>query len=105
MNLARICLKTRLMMKKLTISLIFALPVALLVWACSMVLFAPAEPPFDWMLHMSVVDHNALVADIDHHYTVAAYVITWAIQLGYLAWLGLRWQKQKLGTARSFRNS
>jgi hypothetical protein len=53
------------------------------------------------MNHMSVADHNALVALIDHRYTVAAYVITWAIQLGYLAWLGLRWQAKKLDTTRS----
>jgi hypothetical protein len=35
------------------------------------------------------------VALIDHHYTVAAYVITWVIQLGYVAWLALRWHAQK----------
>jgi hypothetical protein len=93
------------MMRKLAISLIVALPIALLGWVCFLVLFAPAEPPIDWMLHMSVADHNALVALIDHHYTVAAYVITWAIQLGYLAWFGLRWQAQKLVPARSSRNS
>jgi len=26
------------------------------------------------------------VALIDHQYTVAAYAITWIIQLGYVAW-------------------
>jgi len=88
-------------MKKLAVGLIVALPIALLGWACFLVLFAPAEPPFDWMNSMSVADHNALVALIDHQYTVAAYVITWAIQLGYLAWLGLRWQAQKHDPARS----
>lgn len=34
-------------------------------------------------------------AVLDHQFTVAAYVITWAIQLGYLAWLGLKWRAQK----------
>ena len=34
-------------------------------------------------------------AVLDHQFTVAAYVLTWAIQLGYLAWLGLRWRAQK----------
>ncbi|MGA3162284.1 MAG: hypothetical protein ABSC77_13840 [Terracidiphilus sp.] len=82
-------------MKKLVIALLFALPVALLGWACSLILFAPSEPPIDWMSHMSVAEHNALVALIDHRYTVAAYAVTWAIQLGYLAWLGLHWQTQK----------
>src|ERR1039457_49210 len=88
-------------MRKLAIGLIFALPIALLGWACFLVLFAPSEPSIDWMSHMSVADHNALVALIDHQYTVAAYVITWAIQLGYLAWLGLRWQAQKRAAART----
>lgn len=36
-----------------------------------------------------------LAAQIDHHFTVAAYAITWIIQLSYLAWLGLRWRAQK----------
>ena len=49
---------------------------------------------------MSVGDHDALVALIDHQYLVAVYVVTWAIQLGYLAWLGLRWQGQKRTAAR-----
>jgi hypothetical protein len=34
------------------------------------------------------------VALIDHQYTVAAYAITWIIQLGYVAWLALRWRAQ-----------
>jgi hypothetical protein len=43
-------------------------------------------------------------AILDHQFTVAAYVITWAIQLGYLAWLGLRWRAQKREAARSGRD-
>jgi threonine/homoserine/homoserine lactone efflux protein len=31
----------------------------------------------------------------DHLYMQAAYTITWAIQLGYLAWLGIKWRAQK----------
>jgi threonine/homoserine/homoserine lactone efflux protein len=31
----------------------------------------------------------------DHLYRQAAYTITWAIQLGYLAWLGMKWRAQK----------
>jgi len=42
-------------------------------------------------------------AVLDHQFTVAAYVLTWAIQLGYLAWLGLRWRAQKRSAARSAR--
>ncbi|MGD0940836.1 MAG: hypothetical protein ABR905_14110 [Terracidiphilus sp.] len=34
-------------------------------------------------------------AILDHQFTVAAYAITWAIQLAYLAWLGLKWRAQK----------
>ncbi len=47
------------------------------------------------------MDQTAL---IDHHFTVAAYAITWAIQLGYLAWLGLKWRALKRHAARSLRN-
>ena len=43
-------------------------------------------------------------AILDHQFVVAAYVITWAIQLGYLAWLGLKWQNQKRDVTRSSRN-
>jgi hypothetical protein len=34
-------------------------------------------------------------AILDHQLLVAAYCITWAVQLGYLAWVGLRWRAQK----------
>jgi hypothetical protein len=44
-------------------------------------------------------------AILDHQFTVAAYAITWTIQLAYLAWLGLRWRAQKRAAARSARNS
>ncbi len=40
-------------------------------------------------------------AILDHQFTVAAYVVTWVIQLGYLAWLGLKWGAQKRDAARS----
>ena len=43
-------------------------------------------------------------AILDHQFTVAAYVITWAIQLGYLAWLALKWRAQKREASRSSRN-
>jgi hypothetical protein len=43
-------------------------------------------------------------AILDHQFLVAAYVLTWTIQLGYLAWLGLRWRAQKREAARSVRN-
>jgi hypothetical protein len=34
-------------------------------------------------------------AILDHQFRVAAYTITWVIQLGYLAWLGLKWRSVK----------
>lgn len=35
-------------------------------------------------------------ADIlDHQFVTAAYIITWVIQLGYLAWLGWKWRSEK----------
>jgi hypothetical protein len=32
---------------------------------------------------------------LDHQFMVAAYVVTWTIQLCYLGWLGWRWRVQK----------
>jgi threonine/homoserine/homoserine lactone efflux protein len=40
-------------------------------------------------------------AILDHQFTVAAYVVTWVIQLGYLAWLGLKWRAQKRDAERT----
>lgn len=44
-------------------------------------------------------------AILDHQFTVAAYVVTWVIQLGYLAFLGLKWRAQKRDAARTRRSS
>jgi hypothetical protein len=38
-------------------------------------------------------------AILDHQFTVAAYAITWAIQLGYVAWLALRLRAQSRAAA------
>jgi hypothetical protein len=38
---------------------------------------------------------------LDHQFTVAAYVVTWVIQLGYLGWLWLKWNAQKRAAKRS----
>jgi hypothetical protein len=43
-------------------------------------------------------------AILDHQFTVAAYVLTWVIQLVYLAWLGMRWRAQKRQANRAIRN-
>ena len=39
-------------------------------------------------------------AILDHEFVVAAYTITWVIQLGYLAWLGVKWRAQKRDAER-----
>lgn len=43
-------------------------------------------------------------AILDHQFVVAAYCITWALQLGYVVWLGLKWRTQKRDAARIRRN-
>jgi hypothetical protein len=40
---------------------------------------------------------------LDHQFVVAAYVITWTIQLGYVAWLALKGRAQKRAAARDTR--
>jgi len=32
---------------------------------------------------------------LDHQFVFAAYTATWVIQLGYLAYLGLKWRAEK----------
>jgi len=34
-------------------------------------------------------------AILDHQFVVAAYTVTWLIQLGYLAFLALKWRAEK----------
>ncbi len=82
-------------MKKLATGLVVAIPVALFCLACYFIFSGPPEPPFDWRLHMSQADHDAIVATLNHLYTRAAYIVTWAIQLGYAASLWVRWHSQK----------
>jgi hypothetical protein len=78
---------------------IFAIvPVALFLLAMYSVFFAPPEPVF------GSPDKAAVIARLNHSYTVAAYSITWAIQLGYLAWLGLKSIAQKREAARAHRS-
>ncbi len=36
---------------------------------------------------------------IDHQFVVAAYTVTWVIQLAYLAFLGLKWRAEKRAAA------
>jgi len=46
---------------------------------------------------------EALKAVLDHQFLVIAYTITWVIQLGYVAWLGLKWRAQKRHAAGAAR--
>lgn len=40
---------------------------------------------------------------IDHQFTVAAYTITWVIQLSYVAFLAIRWRAEKRNARRDDR--
>ncbi len=44
-------------------------------------------------------------AILDHQFTVAAYVVTWVIQLGYLAYVGLKWRAEKRAERQNSSNS
>jgi hypothetical protein len=72
-------------MKKLAIGLIFAIPIALFGRVAYLILLSPSSD----------------AASLDHLFRQAAYTITWAIQLGYLAWLGLKWRSQKRDAERA----
>lgn len=39
-------------------------------------------------------------AMIDHQYRVAAYVVTWLVQSGYVIWLAMKWRAQKKDAQR-----
>ena len=89
-------------MKRFIIALAVAAATFFFAWAAYAMLSAPPEPVFGWRQSISVAQHDAQVASLDHHYRVAAYAVTWAIQLGYLAWLGLKWLAQsRTGKASS----
>lgn len=42
-------------------------------------------------------------AILDHQFVVIAYTVTWVIQLGYLAWLGLKWRSEKRAEQQKIR--
>jgi len=43
-------------------------------------------------------------AILDHQFVVAAYAITWILQLSYLAWLGVKWRSEKRNAERRTRH-
>ena len=85
-------------MKKLANGLIFAVPLALLVWTFHLILSAP---PADWNQSLTPAQLDVAAALRDHLYMRAAYTVTWAIQLGYLAWVGMKWRTQKQEAERA----
>ena len=72
----------------------FILPLAVLVAAA---LFGGA---YFWATHPPAYAVSAAQI-IDHHFVVAAYTITWAVQLSYLTFLGLKWRSQKRAEERA----
>ena len=74
-------------MKKLAIGLLAAVPVALLAWVYYRAFcLSPDTDP---------------ATILNYRFTGAAYAITWAIQLGYLAWLAIKERAQNRNAARS----
>lgn len=82
-------------MKKVLTTLLALVSAGLAAGAVYLMASAPAEPSQDWRFHMSEQQHAILIAPIDHAYRVAAYLITWAIQLGYLAWIAVKWRSDE----------
>ncbi len=44
-------------------------------------------------------------AILDHEFVIAAYTVTWVIQLGYLVWLGFRWRAENRNSDRKQRHA
>jgi threonine/homoserine/homoserine lactone efflux protein len=44
-------------------------------------------------------------AILDRQFVIAAYTVTWVLQLGYLAWLGLKWRAEKRNAERRTQRS
>jgi hypothetical protein len=71
-------------MYKLATALVSAASIVLFGRAAYLILLAPSSDP----------------ALLDHEFRQAAYTVAWAIQLGYLAWLGIKWRSQKKDAER-----
>lgn len=44
-------------------------------------------------------------AQIDHQFVVAAYIITWVLQLGFLVYIGLKWRAENRNAAQRSQRS
>lgn len=84
-------------MKRAFFTLLAVVSAALFARVAWLVLSSPIQPP------LNAPNHDAVVAQLNHAFRQAAYSITWAIQLGYLAWLGLKWQARTRETLRASR--
>ena len=42
---------------------------------------------------------------LDHQFVVAAYTVTWVIQLAYLAYVAFKWRSQKRAAERRARHT
>jgi len=84
-------------MKKRLLTVAAIIPLALFVLAAYFVVSSPREPAF------GAPNRDAVIAHLNHLFTMAAYAITWAIQLGYLVWLGFKWVEEKRDGARGGR--
>jgi hypothetical protein len=76
-------------MKKILFQLVGVVALALFVRAAYLVLAAPPDPAF------GTANHDVVIARLDHVFRQAAYSIAWAIQLGYLAWVGRKWSNER----------
>jgi heme exporter protein C len=75
--------------RKLIYGLVAAVAAGLFIRVIYLVVSSPQDPA------LSDPNHNAIVAQLDHAFRQAGYAITWAIQLAYVAFLGLNWRTEK----------
>ena len=71
----------------------FIIPLAIVVFAA---LFGGA---YFWATHPPTYAVG-IAQIVDHHFVVAAYTVTWVVQLSYLTWLALKWRNQKRAADR-----
>lgn len=82
-------------MKKILSTFLAIVAAALAAGAIYSMASAPPEPAPGWRMHMTDQQHALLIAPIDHAFRAGAYLITWAIQLGYLAWIAFKWNSEQ----------
>jgi hypothetical protein len=68
-------------MKKAAIALYAAASAALFAWF------------YYWAFYLAPGSDEKSI--LDHRFVVAAYAITWVVQLSYLSWLAAKWNTQK----------